>query len=160
MSGITGENHPSYGQSLSKQTRVKISEAMSGGNNPMYGRTGENHPMYGITGENHPSYGQSLSEQIRGKISEAMSGENHFNFGKSLSKETKALMSIAHTGENSSVNKRVFVYSNTTLTILFHKFVSCSEAAKYFFCSIMSISRYLKNGKLFQEQWILSLSKK
>jgi hypothetical protein len=72
-----------------------------------------------------------------------MSGENHFNYGKLLSEETKVKMSIAHTGEKSSVSKKVFVYCNSTPTILFHEFVSYSEAAKHFFCSIMTISRLL-----------------
>jgi hypothetical protein len=42
-------------------------------------------------------------------------------------------MRIAQTGEKSSVSKRVFVYSNTTPTILGRDFISYSEAAEYLF---------------------------
>jgi len=59
---------------------------------------------------------------------------------------------------SKSLNKKVFVYSKNT-SILEYEFISYSEAAKYFNCSITSISRYIKSGKLIQNQWIFSLSK-
>lgn len=94
--------------------------------------SGENHPFYGKLGDNHPMYGRT--------------GENHPMYGR--------------TGENNSLSKKVYVYSNKTPTILSHEFVSCTEAAKHFKCSIKTISLYLKNGKIFQKEWILSSSKK
>ena len=54
--------------------------------------------------------------------------------------------------------KKVFVYSNSTPTILSHEFVSCTETANHFSCSIATISNYLKSGKLFKGKWILSTS--
>jgi hypothetical protein len=61
------------GKIISEETRQKISEALSGENHPMFGkshsaeslekmsesqrsidRTGENNPMFGKTGENNP----------------------------------------------------------------------------------------------------------
>ena len=110
--------------------------------------------------------GKSVSEETYAKISE-------YRKGKSFSLETKALMSLAKTGKNhfnfgksfsaeykAKISKKVFVYNVETPTILSHEFVSCSETALHFSCSIGSISNYLKSGKLFQKQWILSLSKK
>lgn len=87
--------------------------------------------------------GKTLSAETKLKLSIARSGENNVMFGRTHSDETKALMSITHTGEKSSVSKKVFEYCNSTPTILSHEFVSYSEAAKYFSCSIMIISRLL-----------------
>jgi hypothetical protein len=56
--------------------------------------------------------------------------------------------------------KKVFVYSSATPTILSHEFISYSEAANHFSCNIMTISKYIKNGKLFQGEWILLSLKK
>lgn len=142
MFGITGKDYPSYGKIYSEETRRKISEALSGQNNPR-----------GMLDKTH-------SIEIKAKIRKSISAENHFNFGKSFFLETKTKMSIARTGENSPVSKKVFVYSNSIPTIIFYEFVSCSEAAKYFNCSIVTITRYIKNGKLFQGEWILYTSKK
>jgi len=49
-----------------------------------------------------------------------------------------------------SMCKKVFVYSSSSPTILSHEFMSISEAAKYFSCNIMTIFKYIKSGKLFQ----------
>lgn len=157
MFGIIGEYHPSYGKTHSTETKALMSLAMIGEKHPMYDKT---HSADTKTLMSQAHKGKSHSVESRAKISKAMSGENHFNFGKSLSKETKALMSIARTGENNPISKKVFVYSSANPTILSHEFVSYSEAAKYFNCSIMTISRYLKNRKIFQGEWILSTSKK
>jgi len=77
---MSGENNPFYGKD------------MSGKNNPMYGRyhteevkreqsrrmSGKNHPQYGLTGEDHPNYGKRRS---KGDIAKR-SGENHPMYGK------------------------------------------------------------------------------
>ena len=81
-------------------------------------------------------------------------------FGYNHTEEAKAKMREAKLGSNNPNSKKVFVYSNTSPTILEHEFVSCSEAAIHFKCSVSSISRNLGSGKLFQEKWILSSSKK
>jgi len=74
--------------------------------------------------------------------------------------ETKAKLSEALKGDKHPKSKIVFVYSNSTPTILSHEFVSCTETANHFSCSTMTISRYLKSSKLFKRNWILSTSAK
>ena len=157
MFGVIGEYHPSYGKTHSTETKALMSLAMTGEKHPMYNKT---HSADTKTLMSQAHKGKYHSVESRAKISKAMSGENHFNFGKSLSAETKALMSLSRTGGNNPISKKVFVYSSATPTILSHEFVSYSKAALYLNCSIMTISRYLKNGKIFQGEWILSTSKK
>lgn len=62
-------------------------------------------------------------------------------------------------GENSPVCKKVFVYSNTTPLIFYHEFISCTEAAKHFYCGLSTISKHLNKNKLFKTQWLLFSSK-
>lgn len=148
---MKGENHPFYGKNPSSETLEK----MSGKNNHFYGKThlpetlvkmseaklGENHPMFGKTGENHPMYGRSHTKETIQKMSLARKGIIK-------TEEHKAKIS-------RSMSKIVLVYSNTTPTIMSYEFMSYSEAAKHFNCNIMTISKYIKNGKLFQNQWLL-----
>lgn len=148
---MKGENHPFYGKNHSSETLEK----MSGKNNHFYGKThlsetlvkmseaklGENHPMFGKTGENHPMYGRSHTKETIQKMSLARKGIIK-------TEEHKAKIS-------RSMSKIVLVYSNTTPTIMSYEFMSYSEAAKHFNCNIMTISKYIKNGKLFQNQWLL-----
>lgn len=101
----------------------KISDSqkqkMMGKNNPMYGRKGEKHPLFGkkhtketkekmrknhadFTGENHPKYGTKLSEATRKKISEHhadVSGCNSPMYGKNHSEETKRKISESKIGK-------------------------------------------------------------
>ena len=76
----------------------KVSEAMKGENNPMYGRTGEN----------NPNYGKQRSEETKQKISEARdgkyAGENHPNYGKQRSEETKQKQSETMKGKYAGEN--------------------------------------------------------
>lgn len=65
----------------SKETRRKISEAMSRENNPMYGKRGY-------------WYGKNHSEETKAKISKA-------NIGKKLSEENKEKLSKSKLGENN-----------------------------------------------------------
>lgn len=55
------------GRKHTEEEKNKISKAISGENNPMYGKKGEN----------HPAYGTKRSEETRKKMSEANSGRNH-----------------------------------------------------------------------------------
>jgi len=74
------------GSEHSKETKNKMSEALSGENNPMYG-------------EKH-------SKKTKQKISEIQSGENHPMYGKHHSKEAKEKISKAHEGKKLSEEHR------------------------------------------------------
>jgi group I intron endonuclease len=139
LAKMSGVNHPNYGKPLSSDTIAKISEAVSGEKNSQFGKTAEN----------NSKFGKVHSPETRDKISKAQQGEKNSFFGKSHTAESKA-----------KISKKVFVYSNANPTTLSHEFVSCSEAAIHFKCSIMTISRYLKSGKCFQDRWILSETRK
>lgn len=70
----------------------KISKALSGENNPMFGKKGEE----------HPNFGRKHTPEAKAKISKAMSGENHPFYGKKLSEETKRKISEATMGMHRS----------------------------------------------------------
>lgn len=70
------------------------------------------------------------------------------NKGKYVSAETRALISATQ-------GTAIFVYSKDDILIN-----SFSSAAKHFKCSHPTITKYAVTGKLFQEQWFLSLSAK
>lgn len=79
-------------------------------------------------------------------------GELHPMFGISPSAETLTKMSIAKGGGT--------IYAYDLQGKLLNSFSSARKAAEYFNCHHPVIMRYVKNGKLFQDKWILSLSKK
>jgi hypothetical protein len=65
-----------------KAKREKKSAAVTGINNPMFGRTGEDSHMFGKIGNEHPKYGKTLSKSAKDKISEnnamlGRTGDNH-----------------------------------------------------------------------------------
>jgi group I intron endonuclease len=114
----------SLGFNHSDETKALISEAMSG--------------------KNHPMSGKTHSAETKAKISKALSGENHYNFGKTHLSQIKALMSQAKMGNKNPSKKNVFVYSfdqETKETMLYKYFNTCSETAKFFNCSNATISR-------------------
>src|SRR3954468_6148263 len=57
MYGKSGALNPMYGKTHTPETRAKLSEANSGANNPMYGKSGALNPMYGKSGALNPMYG-------------------------------------------------------------------------------------------------------
>ncbi|MFA7287344.1 MAG: NUMOD3 domain-containing DNA-binding protein [Melioribacteraceae bacterium] len=98
------------GHFRSEETKEKIREALSGENNPMYGKIfSEQHrerlslssknkivseetkrkQSISLSGENNPMYGKTLSEETKKKISEALSGGNNGFYGRTHSEETK-----------------------------------------------------------------------
>lgn len=120
------------GSKHTEDSLAKMSIAQSGKNNPMYGKISGNHPK-GMLGKSHSQ------ETIK-----KMSGKNNPMYGK--------------TGENHPMSKSVFVYSfdsETKNIILYKSFNTCIEAAKFFDCSIRTLSRYLDKNKLYKNQWIL-----
>ena len=60
---LIGDNNPAK----RPEVRAKISKALMGENNPMYGRTGES----------HPNFGKQVSQETRDKISKANIGYKH-----------------------------------------------------------------------------------
>lgn len=120
---ISGHNSRIENPMDNPVTRKKISEALSGEGNPMYGKTGEKHPTFGKhLSEEHKekisiaNTGRNLPEEHRKRISEAMSGEKHPMYGKkgkdnplfgtTLSEKHKEKISIANTGKIRSEEQR------------------------------------------------------
>lgn len=107
------------GHEVAEQTREKISESLQGDNNPWYGVTGKEHPLYGyewseeqrerlseansgedapwygVTGEDHPSHG--------------VTGEDHPMYGYEWSEEQLEKLSEAHMGQLSAGTKQIHV---------------------------------------------------
>ena len=108
---MTGENNPNYGKSPSEETRMKMSESTKGENHPMWGKTHSDETRKKISeakiGENHPMWGKTHSEETRMKMSEAKIGENNPMWGKTPSEETRKKMSEANTGKTHSVETRM-----------------------------------------------------
>jgi group I intron endonuclease len=117
---------------------LKISEAKSGKNNPMFDKTGENNPFYGKT----------HTPETLAKLSFVKSGKNNPMFGKTRSPETLAKISAAKGGT-------IYVY-NTDKSTLINSFPSARKAGEHFKVSYYTILKYSRNGLLFQDKWILS----
>jgi len=107
------------GHEISEETRQKISKSLQGENNPWYGVTGADHPLwnyewseeqreqlseassgenapwYGVTGEDHPWYG--------------VTGEDHPLFGYEWSEEQLEQLSEAHKGQLSGGTDQITV---------------------------------------------------
>ena len=68
---LSDEAKKHMSESWTRDRRNKLSEKVSGKNNPMYGvhRFGELHPLYGKTGESSPRYGMFHSKESKLKIS-------------------------------------------------------------------------------------------
>ena len=108
-----GDNHPNFGKKRSPETKEKLSKALSGANNPMYGKTGENNPNFGkkrspetlekmskaLSGANNPMYGKKFTLETRKKMSKAQTG-------KKASPETRKKMSKAKSGENHPMSRK------------------------------------------------------
>nr|YP_010233341.1 NADH dehydrogenase subunit 4 [Auricularia heimuer]QSX43106.1 NADH dehydrogenase subunit 4 [Auricularia heimuer] len=117
----------------SKESLSKISRALTGEKNPMYGKIGENSPLYG----------RKLSEQTRDKLSIAFKGENNPRFGKKKPE-----------GSGSpSIKIKVLDILTGVSTI----YTSMSEAAKALNCPSSSISGYFfrKRQTPFKKRFLL-----
>lgn len=114
-------------RNISEETRAKISEALRGGKNPMYGkkispeeskkRSESNkkrwqNPEYrkkiseALQGEKNPMYGKKTSPETRKKQSEAVKGEKHPMYGKPRSPATKAKLSEVNKGKTATPETR------------------------------------------------------
>lgn len=131
------------GRELSEKTRAKISEALEGHEVSEKTRKkisdslqGENNPWYGVTGEEHPLYGYEWSEEQLEQLSESSSGENapwfgvtgedhpwhgvtgedHPLYGYEWSEEQLERLSEAHKGQLSAGTDQIYV-SETDTTV-------------------------------------------
>lgn len=117
----------------SKESVTKISRALTGEKNPMYGKIGENCPLYG----------RKLSKETRDKLSIALTGENNPRYGKKKPE-----------GSGSpSINIKVLDMLTGIITI----YSSMSEAAKALNCPSSSISGYFsrKRQTPFKKRFLL-----
>lgn len=139
----------------------------------MYGKIGEENPMFGrtlfpetIARMSEAKKGTNFSAKTKAKISESMlgrthlpenlirmseakKGENHPNFGKSLSEGTKDKISKA-------LSKKVYLYSFDPVSneiTLFKCFDSYTDTSKYFNYTKRTLFNYVDKNKLFKEQW-------
>lgn len=73
----SGENGVWFGKHFSQEHRNKISQALSGENNPMYGKCGELNPMFDVHryGEDNPFYGKHHTEETRKYLSDIKKGK-------------------------------------------------------------------------------------
>jgi group I intron endonuclease len=166
LAKFSGDNHPMYGKTHSAETLAKLSVAMYGENNPFYGKT---HTAKSIAKMSEAKSGIPKTETHKAKISEAMSGKNHPMYGKSHTAETIALMSLAKKGKTLSAGTKakmsaakgttVYIYSSNDSTLIY-TFPSSYKAAEHFNCGKDTILRYIKNGKLFKGEYILSYKPK
>jgi group I intron endonuclease len=75
--------------------------------------SGINNPMFGRTGKQHPMFGKHHSEATRSKMRAShnhISGTEHWSTGKQITEETRKKMSAASTGRKQSaetIEKRV-----------------------------------------------------
>lgn len=116
--GKDGRHKRYYNSTLYETLKVRMSESLSGKNNPFYGKK---HPPELVKyfsesqkGEKHHYYGKSLSAEHRRKIAEAHRGKNkpllteehkeklrQASTGKKHTEETKLKLSLLKSGENN-----------------------------------------------------------
>lgn len=98
------------GVKLSEETKLKMSAAQSGENNPMFGKHHSEETRKKLSestsGEKSSHYGKHFSEEHKHKLSESKSGEKSHNFGKHRSEETKRKISEAKMGHPVSEETR------------------------------------------------------
>lgn len=160
------------GRTFSEETRKKISESRKGGKHPLFGKTHSEDTRKKMS---DTRTGIKLSEETRKKISDALTGKNRSTetiqkmreaqLGKKHSDSTKNKIREIRLGQvlsestknkiNQALGSTIFVYSSNFQ--LLHSFPSSRIAAEHFNCSHMTITRYAKSGKIFQDKYILSL---
>jgi group I intron endonuclease len=98
--------------------------------------------------ERSEMFGKIHSLKIKELMSLARSGENHPLWSKIHNESTKLAMNIA-----KGIVIYVYIFDKSTLV---NTFVFARKAGEFFSVNKNTILRYTKNGKLFQDKWILS----
>jgi len=102
---LSGKNNPNFGKPLSEETKRKISESQKGEKHHGYWKLlSEEHKRKlseAKSGMNHPRYGKTLSEEHKRRISESQIGVKNHMYGKTLSEEHKRKISESLRDENN-----------------------------------------------------------
>jgi group I intron endonuclease len=107
------------------------------------------------------SLGYNHTEETKTKMSIAKSGKNNPMFGIYKTGENNPMYGKTHsvqTLDKMSIAKGTAIYVYDTQGSLAYIFSSARKAAEHFGCSYPTILKFAKNGKLFQEEWLLSTS--
>jgi hypothetical protein len=121
------------GRKTSKETKEKLRIALTGDRNPMFGKKGKSHHLFGLTGVKNPRQNFHHSEETREKIKNNTpnrSGENNPFYAKRHSKESKEKMSISRSGKNSHNAIRLKAINQRTKEELV--FLSLKDAGIHF----------------------------
>lgn len=92
--------------------------------------------MFGRTGENQPMYGKTHTSETKALLSKTHRGENNPMYNKTHKEETIVKMSIAKGGNI------IYVYDSEGLLI--NTFISTRKAAVYFKVNHKTIIKFLK----------------
>ena len=104
--GYNCESGGNENKIVSDESKQKMSEAMKGENNPMWGKHFTKEQKRKISesrkgkccGEKNPNYRKHLTEEQKSKLSESRKGENNPMYGKHLTEEHKSKLSEAMKG--------------------------------------------------------------
>lgn len=99
--------------------------------------------------EKHPMFGVKHSEEAKAKISAAFKGKNNHRYGVVVSKESKSLMAAAKSKGVIEVYDK-----NYNLVISFPNAVLTAE---WVGTHKSTVGRYIKSGKLFNNQYYFKL---
>jgi group I intron endonuclease len=141
-----------------EETRPRMSQSQqqvdsTGANNPPFGRTGANNPMFGqthnpetIAAIRAAKLGSTHSEESRAKLSAANLGANNPMFGRTGSLSPRY-------GIASPQAMAIYVYSADSKTLV-RMFPSQIAAAEWLGVSNVTVSRYIKSGKVWNNQYV------
>ena len=118
--------------------------------------SGENNPMFGRSGEKNPRFGVPVTEETRKKMSVAKSGEKHYQFGVPRTEEENRKNSEANSGEKNPMYGRTGALNPLSKAIIAREpdgtqrhFGSVCEAARELGIAQSSLcAKYLKTGKV------------
>jgi len=86
----------SLGRITTEETRKRLSEALGGENNPMYGKHHSKETKEKMSkrmnGEGNFMFGKTHTKEARKKIRNNMTGEKNWNYGKSISEKHKQIL--------------------------------------------------------------------